>query len=688
MTFSGELRCINAPAADVVTPIPPFPALTDANGEVIFTSLGDIGGTCEDGPYTISLDAYANNDGDPAPGPGDAVAQTLNLDYDITEVVWDNGTTSQVENGSTTTQSGTLQQQDGDALSGDRIIQISYIPSDNSEIADAQTLPTQKVNDTTAVSETDANGKFSVAVTDPALPDGEELGSQLTAQSTGLETSGADQTDGTITIDFLRSVTPDRVRIINLDTGDEQDGLLPGLFAPELIPGNLGLGEVQVENADGVLLTDVDVNVTIDEGNFVDITDTPFEPGAPGDEVDFVDDGKNITVTTDDSGAALFVANIERNTGFDDDGEVDDNMTATAGPASDVHDLTWTTNFVALNNGSFTVELSDDQESTILPQARAGDVGGSGQVVNYDVVTTDQFGNRTSQPTTTTDNTPAADFFGGVQSEFALNQPAIEAFADEATNQELEVELDFAIETTYVDDPADSSFDPNNPGLNLSFDPVQLEAETDAINWYDLDLNASTFTLSQDGPNQVPAQSAVTMVLHAEDQEGQALTGLGVDFLRGGPGDEDDDGCQFGCFAVDEDGNAFYDFVGGSQGTATVSAVVYEDNGTRFGTVGTDTVIFGANVVKINAKLSGKNQGNKDVLKVDAPSNADGAKVKLQKKTANGWKQIGKAKTLNGLGNTTFKVADKNGNKITRYRALVGGTVDTKADTTNQVRQR
>ena len=539
------------------------------------------------------------------------------------------------------------------------------------------------------MSETDANGKFSVNVTDPALPDGEELDNFLNAQSTGLESGGADQTDGTVDIDFLRSVTPDRVRIINLDTGDEQDGLLPGLFAPELIPGNLGIGEVVVENADGVLLTDVDVDLTIDEGHFVDIEDSPFEPGAaPGDPVDFVDDGKSITVTTDDSGSQVFVTNIERNTGFDDDGEVDDNMTASAGTASDVHDLTWTTNFVALNNGSFTVELSDDQESTILPQARAGDVGGSGQVVDYDVVTTDQFGNRTSQPTTTTDNTPAADFFGGVQSEFNLNQPAIQAFADEASNQELEVELDFAIESTYVDDPSDSTFDPNNPGLNLSFDPVQMQVDTDAINWYDLDLDASTFAMKQAGPNQVPAQSAVTMVLHAEDQEGQALTGLGVDFLRGGPGNEDDDGCQFGCFDVDENGNAFYDFVGGSKGTATVSAVVYRDDGSRFGTVGTDTVVFGANVVPIKVKLTGKNQGNKDVLKVDTTSNASGAKVKLMKKTSNGWKQVGKAKTLNSLGNTTFKVADKNGNKGTKYRATVSGTVDTKAGTSKVLNQK
>ena len=161
--------------------------------------------------------------------------------------------------------------------------------------------------------------------------------------------------------------------------------------------------------------------------------------------------------------------------------------------------------------------------------------------------------------------------------------------------------------------------------------------------------------------NEVPAQSAVTMVLHAEDQEGQAIGGLGVDFLRGGPGNEDDEGCGAGapCYFVNQGGNAFYDFVGGSQGTATISAVVYDDDEVRFGTVGTDTVLFGPNVVAINVKLTGKNQGNKDVLKVDTTSNAGGAKVKLMKKVGGDWKQVGAAKTLNALGSATFKVADK-----------------------------
>ena len=75
--LTGELRCINAPAADVVTPVGPIPFITGPDGRAFVGPIGDIAGTCEDGPYTISLDAFANNDGDPAPGPGDAIAETL-----------------------------------------------------------------------------------------------------------------------------------------------------------------------------------------------------------------------------------------------------------------------------------------------------------------------------------------------------------------------------------------------------------------------------------------------------------------------------------------------------------------------------------------------------------------------------------------------------------------------------------
>lgn len=701
--ISATLTC-TGPNPDFVVDQPPAAGLTDANGQLVFANVGDFGGIypqCEDGQYTVTVDAFANNNGTPQPDAGDAIAPQLVLDYDVTTIEWDSGSVAQAENGTTTTQTGRLVQVDGDALGADRVIAIDYNPTDNSEIADAQTAPTQKVNDLTATSETNAQGAFTVAVTDPAAPDGQELDSELTAEAPGLEEPG-DQTDATLEIDFLRSIAPAVVRIINPLTGTQADGLQPGLANPDgaLIPGGLGIGELEVENADGVALTDVDIDLTVDEGFFVDVSNgnLAFEPTpAPGAPVDFASAGQSITVSTGDGVSTLFAVNIERNEGFDDDGLVDDGLRATAGAATDVHDFTWTTNATPLNpraTNPLVVELSDDQESSILPQARAGDPAGSGQVVDYDVDTYDQFGNRTSQDITVSDNTPVADFSTGGVSEFDLTQPAVSAFAAQATTQVLEVELDGSVTNTYADDVNDSSFDPANPGGSLNQAAIQVEEETDAINWYDLDVENSTFALSQQGAQNVPVGTTVTMVFTARDQEGQPIQGMFVDFLRAGPGNEDDDSCNEdvlnSCQQTDANGQAFLDFAGGSAGTANVSVIGYEDDGTRIGTLATDTVTFGGTPPnpnpggreEINPAIKAKSQGAKDILTVRAKK-ADGAKVTLFRIVNDRRVRIATG-TLNSNGVKRFAVRDTNRRRLTTYQAVVAPTSDTKRGVTQR----
>jgi hypothetical protein len=514
----------------------------------------------------------------------------------------------------------------------------------------------------------------------------------------GVQVSVSDLLD----VDFLRSLTPVDVNIINDATGDETDGLRPVLFpGGGLIPGGLGQGHVEAFNADGVLLVNADVTLQIEEGFFVD-PNSPFEATpAPGGLVDFASAGQSMTVNTGVLGGG-FLANIERHEGFDDNGEVDDNISATAGGASDGHDLTWTTNDTPLNQGSFAVELSADQESSILPKARAGNTeidaipfNGSGQIVDYDVTTTDQFGNRTSQPIDPDDKgNPLSGLQTTGTSEFDLTQPAISTFASTATDQELEVELVGARKTVYVDNPVTSSFDPANPGAAVTSAPQNIEEDTAAINWYNLDFGASTFTLGQEGPEVVEVGTAVTEVVQALDQEGQPIENMIVDFLRGGPSNEDDDTCNedllANCQVTDINGEAFYDFVGGSEGTANVSAVLYSAEGVRITTVGPDTVIF-AGVTEqqhINAKLRGKSSQGKDILTVKAPNIAAGAKVRLQKKVGNKWVTIGKVKTLDGSGDRQFGVKDRNGNKVTKFRAKVSATDFIFGDTTPVLRQR
>ncbi len=694
----------NTPA-DSSTPWGPL--VTDANGEATVVVQPGI----DNNAVAVTINATSGS-----------AAGSLAIETDEALTTWDEYPTSQVLANTSTTESGTVALPSGSVLPG-RTIGTTLVHAnvgDNSLIAPQAEQPAGTItgSPTTASSVTDANGRYSVKVNDPAAPVGQELDNTLMGAAsdpgTGFEINPGDCPPLVaglppcldLDLDWLRSLTPTRVEIHNAIGGTTADGLVPGLGGP-LRPGGAGIGEVVAFNSDDVELDDIDVNLTIDEGEFVSYAD-PFENFVIGAPVDFKGVGDTITVNTGDvivgpgiviDTRGAFLANIERHVGFDDDGVVQDHLHATAGGASDEHDMNWTTIGNPLNpraTDPLMVELSDDQESSILPKARAGNTeidaipgNGSGQIVDYDVNTWDQFENRTQQDTNETDNTPLAGFNSTGTSDFDLNQPSIRAFADSATNQSIEVELEGPVTTTYTDNPANSAFDPNDPLNFLGSNPVVVEDNTETVNWYEVDFNASTFTLGQEGPETVAVQSLVTEVVAATDQEGQPIENMIVDFLRGGPSSEDDDTCNEdllnNCQRTDGNGQAFYDFVGGSAGTASVTAVMYSAEGVRIATVGPDTVTFsgGTKKVEINAKLSGRSSQGKDILKVKAPNIAKGAKVRLQKKVGNGkWRNVGKVKRLDGSGDRQFGVKDRNGNRVTKYRAKVSGTPFTYRDRT------
>ncbi|MCW2766799.1 MAG: hypothetical protein JWO11_2758 [Nocardioides sp.] len=668
----------NTPA-DSTTPIPGGPFVTNASGQVV---VNNVQAGVDNNEVAVTVKATAG-----------AITGTLAIETDEAEIVWDEGQVDQALNGTSVTEAATLQLPSGSVLPA-RNVALTYTPAGNSRFAPNAEQPAGTISGTptTANATTNATtGKFAVKVTDPPVPNGEEVGSVITADAPTLE-SFASETDSDLTLDFLRSLTPNRVEIHNPITSDQTDGLQVGLPGVDLMPGALGVATVQAFNSDNRELDDVDVNMTIDEGVFVDITD-PFE-GTPavGGLVDFKSAGESQTVSTDD-GEGLVIVNIKRNTGFDDDGEVDDKLHATAGSATDDHDFTWTTNAAPLNQGSFTVSLAGDQDSSILPKARAGN-GDSAQSVFYDVKTTDQFGNRTSQDLNVTDNTPVAGFGCNsfpCQSAFDLTNPAIEAFSPGAANQALEVELQDAQKLVYSDDPGDSSFDPASPTAFIDSVPVDIQTTTDPINWYTVNLNdRSLYTLTQEGSENVPVGSTVSYTLTAIDPQGQPINGSGVGFLRVGPGDQgqDDDGQADD--VTNAAGEAFYDFAGSVPGTASVSAVVYDDrvggNYHRLFVVGPDTVSFTGSVVPIKPKLTGENSGKMDVLTVSAKK-AAGASVKFYKKTAHGLVLL-KTSQLNVNGIKSFSVRDKNGNKVTKYVAIVSNTPRTQRGVSNTVRLR
>lgn len=669
---------------------------TNANGVVTVTlpNRNNINETHE-------IDAYVNLNGTPAPDQGDAIAAQVDINSGLSKIEWDNGATAQAKNGTTTTQSGTLSLSFfGDKL-GNRPVKIDLtdkgdVPTVGNDAGNAVLAPqtdqpegTVRGSDTTANATTAADGSFSVAVQDPATPNGEELDVEITAQAPTLE-SANDQTDKVLSIDFLRTLVPTRIVIEN---GAGTDDATDAPFG-DLEPGKYGVGYVAAFNADGRALTDISVPVTIAEGTFID-PENPFDPApAVGAEAgEWSSLGKSINVTLDDNGRGLFLFNIERNAGFDDDGLVSDKINAGTGSASFEYDFTWDTIGTPLNPGDtpLVVELSDSQESTILPQARVG------QQVNWDVETYDQFGNRTQQGLTVRDNTPLATTFGN-NSAFDLAQPAIVAEANRATSQALEVELNGATKFTYVDDPANSTFDPVNPLANtVSLTSADVQVDTDAIEWYDVDAAASIFTLEPQGDDTVPVGTTVTMVVNALDQNGQPLYGpnVTVSWVRSGPGDNDSDG-NFGDVTTDMNGNAYYDFAGTSAGDAEVTAIV-SVNGTRVARL-VDTVTFGGQgsedkiAIEVTAQAD-DNGGKRDVLRVQTDPAAAGAEIEVYRvrgtiKAGNRRLILQRTDLVAEDGVNQFSFADRNGNKKARFVVVIKETDTTLEGRSNFVKVR
>ncbi|WP_341924582.1 hypothetical protein [Nocardioides psychrotolerans] len=620
---------------------------------------------------------------------GAASAAPFAIATDEAVVAWDSGTSAQALANTSTTQSGTVKLPSGTVLPG-RTVGLTLIPNDNAVYAPQASQPagTIRGGDLVASATTSATGAFSVVVTDPAAPVGQDLDNTIRATSPALAVGNVD-----LDLDFLRSLTPTQVVVYNDDGGstDTTDGL-DGEYVNQqgnggLLPDSLAEGGIAAFNADGVRLVNLPVTVTIDEGFFANRLNPFKATPVPGAVVQFGSIGKSITVNTSGDGIGEFYANIERNTGFDDDGIVADTITATVGGATDDHDFTWTTVGTPVTQSQtapLSVSLSDVQESSILPKARAG-TGAAAQVVNYDVETFDQYGNPTSQLLSVTDNSPVATFSTPGSSQLALGQPSIVASSPAAATQSLEVEINNAQKFVYKDNVNTSAFDPANPGETVDTQLTDVQRTTDAVNWYVVDDAASTFVLAAQGEAQRPVGSAVTMTITATDQEGQPLNGYDAQFLRVGPGDDDDDTYESTFLPTNGDGQAFYDFVGSKAGVASVTAVVRNDADVRVANVGPRKVTFGTagGAVAIKPSIVGSNTANGDVVTITAKK-APGADVKLFKKTATG-RVLVKFGTLGANGIKVFRVADRNGKTITRYFAVVSATSTTKKGTTKVV---
>ena len=227
-----------------------------------------------------------------------------------------------------------------------------------------------------------------------------------------------------------------------------------------------------------------------------------------------------------------------------------------------------------------------------------------------------------------------------------------------------------------------------DPTCNTDFSPGAGDERSNDVN----NLAASVDIDTSPSEGAQPVGTTVTETITVTDSTGDPISNRAVRVRRTGPGAE----AETVFMSTNSSGVATYEFDCSVAGVTTIDVGIsgpVPPLADPFSfAMASDTVTCGVTppVVKVNpgAKLSGKNQGNKDVLKVNAKSKAKGATVKLQKKTSNGWKQVGPAKSLNSSGDKSFKVKDQNGNKGTKYRAKVGATSKTTKGTSNVKNQK
>ncbi|WP_121255008.1 hypothetical protein [Nocardioides ferulae] len=669
--------------------LPEASATTGPDGVADIPFTADLAGTYE-------LITYINRDGTPGKGDGDLAGAALSVKAGQADVVWEDGTVAQAQSNTTATFEGTLELADGTPLPG-RNLSIAWTPTGDAVVAAqaAQPAGTTRTGNTGATTKTAADGSFGVALTDPpvvapAVP-ANELGGFLTAATANTPDIGNANDNSVLDVDFLKSVAPVNADDITVDV----DELIDGIATPGR-PVDL---DITVENADGDLLTDYPVTVTVNKGflspNAEADTDLKADPAAAegGLYGEWKSDGTSKEFTTDDTGETGTVVAIEEDEGFKTDETVTTTVTIEAGGVT----KTVPVNFVSmdpLNGGEVRVEraAANQQTVTILPKAPTN------ESVFYNVFTTDQFGNLVEDENVVlTDNLAGALMEGDdntttVDSQLADEAPVLELSSNVAGNQTVEGEWVTDSNTWTDGDLVTAGF---QAARDEDVNDTELSDEGETVEWYEIDFANSTYSLAHDTTGDVPVGTTVLMTYQAVDQNGEPIRGAKVGFFRTGPDDyQDGDFNSFG--TTNEAGRVSYVFAGAKAGTATVEALI-----TDYSAVGGDQIVpesrATAQVTFVGeppvdepvAQLKGKNNGAKpDKLRVKATVVPEGTKVKLFK-FVNGKRKAVTTGTTNANGVVKFKVADRNGKKFTKYVAKVAKTdVPTAAFMSNSKRVR
>ena len=226
-----------------------------------------------------------------------------------------------------------------------------------------------------------------------------------------------------------------------------------------------------------------------------------------------------------------------------------------------------------------------------------------------------------------------------------------------------------------------------NATVDAGFSPADGDKRSNDVNNQAAVVDITTSP--SDG--NVPVGTTVTETIKVTDPSGDPISNRPVRIKREGP----QDGSETKFATTNDNGEVTYTF------TCTVEGVAQLEIGIRgpnpippnddyTWAVGCDTVNCKNPTPPqaINVKLRGKSSGGKDILTVDAPSIAKGATAVLQKKVKGKWVQVGKAKKLDGAGNRQWGTKDRNGSKVTKYRAIVSGNSKVLRDVSPVKRQR
>jgi hypothetical protein len=628
----------------------------------------------EGGTYTLRAALVAN----PVTGEG-AIAESEVLTVKAGQAAIELADEVSGAAGADAAVAGTLALEDGTGLPG-RPVTLTYTPGQGGDAAfDQQSGADDEVRTVT----TGEDGSFSATLDDPAAAQGQpqstETGSVTAATAdyddpnTPVDQDNADA-EATAPVTFFNDAAP---------AGAEVE--VTGLTGTGK-PGAPSYGTATVTDADGDPVPNVAVRLTVDGDSF--FTSGP-ENGTVGQPAgDLAEQGQAITRVTNAQGQVSFAVGIERSEDFDDDGAATDTVTATVGGtggATDTADVAWSS-ADPLNAGEVLIELAADrfQESGVLPKAPTTDD------VAYDVKVTDQFGNLVGgeDVAISTDGgevvRPGNNGQGGltVESDFDAD-PEFSLSSD--SEQDATPTGTWAADTSvYAADSAGPQGDADDDAdivTTQGTDPTTGEGPT--AQFYEVDFAAGTYTLAQQGAEQREVGETVVMTYTATDQEGEPIE-FEVAFFRTGPGN-DDDGSANDRVATGEDGQASYVFSGNAEGRARVSGIGYVGNEVQPESEASDTVTFGRIDQPgdpITITLAADSNGpRKDIVRADV-DNAVGETIRLyviRGTKAKGNKRLVEVRedVVPDGGQMTFKKADRNGNKKTRFIAKIrsGGVV-------------